>query len=129
MTGKVPMAPPIDMVAVDVRDVARMHVAAIDLDAAKGERFAAAAGTYRIVQMGDMLKDWDGALKTPSREAPAWLLRVMSLFSRDAKAVLGNVGRTLAVSGDKARSTFGFEFIPVRDALIASADALKTHRS
>jgi dihydroflavonol-4-reductase len=41
MTGKIPMAPPTDMVTVDVRDVARMHVAAIELEATKGERFAA----------------------------------------------------------------------------------------
>jgi dihydroflavonol-4-reductase len=128
MTGKVPMAPPMDMVAVDVRDVARMHVAAIDLEAAKGERFAAASGTYRFLELADFLKTWDASLKTPRREAPVWLLRVMGLFSRDAKSVLGNVGRTLAVSGAKAEKTFGFNFIPVNEALIVSAEAVKTHK-
>jgi len=127
MTGKVPMAPPMDMVAVDVRDVARMHVAAIDLEATKGERFAAASGTYRFLELAEFLKGWDGTLKTPGREAPVWLLRIMGLFSRDVKGVLANVGRTLAVSGAKAESTFGFDFIPVRDALIASAEAVRTH--
>ena len=128
MTGKVPMAPPMDMVAVDVRDVARMHVAAIDLEATKGERFAAASGTYSFLQFGEILKGWDAGLKTPGREAPVWLLRIMGLFSKDVRAVLGNVGRTLAVSGDKAERTFGFQFIPVKDALIASAEAVKTHK-
>jgi dihydroflavonol-4-reductase len=52
MTGKVPIAPPMDMVALDVRDVARMHVAAIDLEATKGERFAAASGTLRLLELG-----------------------------------------------------------------------------
>ncbi|MEQ8366795.1 MAG: aldehyde reductase [Roseicyclus sp.] len=127
MTGKVPMAPPMDMVAVDVRDVARMHVAAIDLEATKGERFAAASGTYRFLELAEFLKGWDGTLKTPGREAPVWLLRIMGLFSRDVKGVLANVGRTLAVSGAKAERTFGFDFIPVRDALIASAEAVRTH--
>ena len=127
MTGKMPMAPPMDMVAVDVRDVARMHVAAIDLEATKGERFAAAAGTYRFLEMGHMLNDWEGTLKTPGREAPAWLLRIMGLFSSDVKAVVGNLGRTLAVSGAKAETTFGFKFIPVKDAIIASAEAIKAN--
>ncbi len=126
MTGKVPMAPPMDLVAVDVRDVARMHVAAIELDTTKGERFAAVSGTYRLLDMGNMLKDWDSSLKTPGREAPPWLLRVMGLFSKDVKAVTGNLGRTLAVSGAKAEKTFGFKFIPVKDAIIASAEAVKT---
>jgi dihydroflavonol-4-reductase len=127
MTGKVPMAPPMDMVAVDVRDVARMHVTAIDLETTKGERFAAASGTHRLIEMGEMLKSWDATLKTPTREAPEWLLRIMGVFSKDAKAVAGNLGRTLAVSGMKAEKTFGFRFIPVEDAIIASAEAVKAN--
>jgi dihydroflavonol-4-reductase len=128
MTGKVPMAPPMDMVAVDVRDVARMHVAAIDLEVTKGERFAAASGTHRFLELGRMLKAWDSALKTPGREAPLWLLWIMGLFSRDVKGVLANAGRTLAVSGAKAEKTFGFKFIPVKDALVASAKAVQTFK-
>lgn len=128
MTGKVPMAPPIDMVAVDVRDVARMHVAAIDLEATKGERFAAASATHTFLEFANILKAWDPGLKTPGREAPVWLLRIMGLVSSDVKAVLGNVGRTLAVSGAKAEKTFGFKFIPVKEALIASAEAVKNHK-
>jgi dihydroflavonol-4-reductase len=128
MTGKVPMAPPMDMVAVDVRDVARMHVAAIDLEATKGERFAAASGTHRFLELGEFLKAWDASLKTPGREAPVWLLRIMGLISSEVKGVLANVGRTLAVSGAKAERTFGFEFIPVKDALIASAEAVRMHK-
>ena len=128
MTGKVPMAPPMDMVAVDVRDVARMHVAAIDLEATNGERFAAASGTHRFLELGEFLRGWDSTLKTPGREAPVWLLRIMGLFSRDVQGILANVGRTLAVSGAKAEKTFGFDFIPVRDALLASAEAVKTHK-
>lgn len=128
MTGKVPMAPPVDMVAVDVRDVARMHVAAIDVEATKGERFAAVSGTHSFLEFGSILKSWDSSLKTPGREVPVWVLRIMGLFSKDAKGVLGNVGRTLAVSGAKAEATFGFKFIPVKEALIASAQAVKTHK-
>ena len=126
MSGKVPMAPPMDMVAVDVRDVARMHVDAITLDATRGERFAAVSGTHRILALGQMLKDWNPALKTPGREAPAWLLRVIGLFSPEAKDAAGNAGRTLAVSGAKAAQTFGFTYIPVKDSLIASAEAIRT---
>ncbi|MFC3853699.1 NAD-dependent epimerase/dehydratase family protein [Salinispirillum marinum] len=126
MSGKIPMAPPMDMVAVDVRDVARMHVEAIELEATKGERFAASSGAYRIFELGSMLKNWDATLKTPSREAPSWLLKIIGLVSKDVKMVADNIGRTLAVSGDKAEKTFGFKFIPVKDALIASAEAVKS---
>lgn len=128
MTGKIPMAPPMDMVAVDVRDVAKMHVAAIRLEATKGERFAAVAGTPRILELGQILHDWDKNLKTPKREAPAWLLRLLGFVNADAKAAAASLGRTLAVSGAKAQETFGFRFIPVRDSLIDAAAAIKTHK-
>jgi dihydroflavonol-4-reductase len=77
--------------------------------------------------MADMLKSWDATLKTPGREAPAWLLHIMGIFSKDAKAIAGNLGRTLAVSGAKAEKTFGIRFIPVKDAIIASAEAVKAN--
>ncbi len=129
MTGKVPMAPPMDMVVVDVRDVAFLHVAAIGLDAAKGERFAAVSGAPRLLEVGRMLRDWDSTLKTPSREAPVWMLRLMGKFLAEAREVLPNIDRTLAVSGAKAEATFGFKFRPVKDAVIDAAQAIKTHKA
>jgi dihydroflavonol-4-reductase len=115
-----------DMVAVDVRDVARMHVAAIDLEATKGERFAAASGTHRLLELGRMLKAWDAALKTPGREAPVWLLpdhgAVFQGRERGSRECWSHPRRF----GCQGRKTFGFKFIPVKDALVASAKAVQT---
>lgn len=129
MSGKDPVAPPMELPLVDVRDVAMMHVAAIDNEAAKGERFAATADTLRFLEMNKILKEWDPTLKTASREAPVWLMRVFALFMADLKPVIANVGRNLGVSGAKAEKTFGFKFIPVKDAIIASAEAVKKYGS
>lgn len=125
MTGKVPAAPPMNLPLVDVRDVARMHVAAISAEAAKGERFAAASATLRFVELGRVLKDWDSSLKAPTSEMSNWLVRIMALFVPDLKPVLANLGRNLAVSGAKAEKVFGFTFIPVEQALIASAESIR----
>lgn len=127
MSGKIPIAPPMDLVAVDVRDVARMHVDAITLDATKGERFAAAAGAHSIVEAANMLRAWDPSVKAPSKEAPGWLIKAMGLFSGDAKMMAQSLGRTLAVSGSKAEKTFGFTFIPVSTAIVESAKAVQQY--
>jgi dihydroflavonol-4-reductase len=128
-SGAIPMAPPVDIPSVDVRDVAMMHVAAIDLDAAKGERFAAASDTPKLVELGRMLKDWKPASKAPTREMPAFVIKLLALFMSDMKSIRGNLGRTARVSGAKAEKTFGFTFIPLRDALIASAEAVMDTQS
>lgn len=127
MDGKIPVAPPMDLVAVDVRDVAFMHVAAIDLEATKGERFAAAAGHHSILEAANMLRGWDASLKAPKKEAPAWMIKAMGLFSSDAKMMAQSLGRTLAVSGDKAERTFDFQFIPVSTAIVESAKAVRQY--
>lgn len=129
MSGKDPLAPPMELPLVDVRDVAMMHVAAIDLDAAKGERFSATSDTLRFVEMCRILKDWDPSLKTATREAPVWLLRAFAVVMADARLVVANVGRNLAVSGAKAEATFDFTFIPAREALVASAESVRRHRT
>jgi dihydroflavonol-4-reductase len=128
MRGKDPFAPPMDLPLVDVRDVAMMHVAAIHLDAAKGQRFAATTATLSFAEMALILKTWDPSLKTATRVAPVWLLRALALVMPDVRLVVSNLGRNLAVSGAKAEETFGFSFVPARDAIIASAESIRQHR-
>jgi dihydroflavonol-4-reductase len=129
MSGKDPFAPPFELRVVDVRDVAMLHVAAIDLEAAKGERFSATAGMMSFLGMANVLREWDPSLKMVTRVAPTWLLRVLSLFMPEIKSVLKGLGRNLSVPGDEAEATFGFKFIPAKEALIASAEVMKSYRS
>ena len=129
MTGKVPVAPPINLVLVDVRDVAMMHVAAIEIEETKGERFAGASNTLRFVDIGKVLKTWDASLKAPTRELPNWLVRILGRFLPDLKPILANLGRNLAVSGRTAERVFGFTFIPAEDALLASAECIRKYQS
>ena len=51
----------------------------------------------------------------------------MGRFVPDMKPILANLGRNLAVSGNKAESVFGFTFIPAEEALIASAECVRLH--
>jgi len=125
MTGKMPMVPPVAMPAVDVRDVARMHVNAISNDATKGERFSATSDTIDFMEMGNMIKAADADTKTPKNVAPVWMLKFMGLFVKDIKVMLPNIGRNLGVSSAKAQKTFGFNFIPVQDAMAASVKSIK----
>ena len=48
----------------------------------------------------------------------------LALFVADMRSIRAGLGRTSRVSGVKAEETFGFNFIPVKDALIASAEAV-----
>ncbi|MEO1795737.1 MAG: aldehyde reductase [Pseudomonadota bacterium] len=129
MTGRLPAAPPMQLPLVDIRDVAMMHVAAIEIEETKGERFAAATNTLAFVELGRILKKWDSSLKAPTREMPSWLVRILGRFMPDLKPILASLGRNLAVSGSKAERVFGFKFIPAEDAIIASAESIKKYKA
>ena len=125
MIGKMPMVPPITMPCVDVRDVAMMHVAAIENETTYGQRFAATAENLPFIEIGNMVKAVDDTAKTPKSVAPIWLLHVMGVFMKDIKMMLPNIGRNLTVTGAKAEKAFGFTYIPVKDALAASVRSIK----
>ncbi|MEO0342308.1 MAG: SDR family NAD(P)-dependent oxidoreductase [Pseudomonadota bacterium] len=122
-----PMLPPMEMPCVDVRDVAMMHVAALSNEATEGERFSATSQTVKFIEMAEMLKVWDPSLKLATGVAPLWLLRVFAIFMPEIRGVIQNVGRSLTVSGAKAEKVFGFKFIPVKDAIAASAASIRKH--
>ncbi|MEM6758746.1 MAG: aldehyde reductase [Pseudomonadota bacterium] len=125
MTGEMPMVPAINMVTVDVRDVARMHVDAIALEETKGERFVAASDALSFLELGQAIKEAVPDAKTPTRVAPDWLLRAMALVMQDLAAIVPNLGRNLLCSNSKAEKTFGMTFIPTRDAAVASAQSVR----
>src|SRR6516165_2455955 len=82
MDGAMPGCPKLYFGAVDVRDVADLHLRAMTDPAAKGERFLAVSGDFiSMLEVGNILRDRMGmqARKVPTRELPNWLVRIASL--------------------------------------------------
>lgn len=124
LKGKDPMLPDLKFAIVDVRDVATMHVAAINNDSTKGERILAAAGTQSFVEIAKLLKANYPKSKVKTRKAPTFLMYVLSLLDGSIKLILPQLGRSMNVSGAKANRLLGMTFIPVDVTLKESADYL-----
>ncbi|NBR49138.1 NAD-dependent epimerase/dehydratase family protein, partial [bacterium] len=101
--GKMPMIPDLSMGMVDVRDVARLHVAAMTAEGASGKRFIAATAEPVAMATVAMVLKKAGYGKVPSRKAPTILLKLMGFFDREAKGMLPFIGK--AASFDN-RATF-----------------------
>ncbi|MEI6621183.1 MAG: NAD-dependent epimerase/dehydratase family protein, partial [Actinomycetes bacterium] len=90
--GKMPMIPDVAMGMVDVRDVARLHVTALTAPRATGQRFiASTSNPIEMAAVAAILKQ-AGYAKVPSRKAPNVVVRLMSLFDRQAKGMLPLLG-------------------------------------
>src|SRR5215471_9444955 len=91
MDGALPGCPKLYFGAVDVRDVADLHLLSMTRPAAKGERFLAIAGDFLTMQgIAQVLKSRMGeaARRVPTRELPNWMVRLASLKDPAVKLII-----------------------------------------
>jgi nucleoside-diphosphate-sugar epimerase len=127
LDGTVPGCPDIWFGAVDVRDVADLHLKAMTDPAARGERFLATSGDFvSVLQMAQILKAaaGDAARKVPTRLLPNWLMRVVALFDPAVRGVLPELGKHKNASNEKARRLLSWSPRPPREAILATARSL-----
>jgi len=127
LKGKDPMMPPTGLPVVDVRDVAEMHLRALQRPETAGRRYLAASGTMAYVDMGRTLKAAYPTRRIPTREAPKILVRALALFDPAIRTILPKLGHLERVSNARAVKEMGMEFIAPKAALLASADWLVKH--
>ncbi len=127
-TGQDPMLPDLSFPVVDVGDVARMHRLAMELDAAAGERFLAAAGALTMIEMAEILNAEVAGSTAKTRKAPNFLIRLLARFNADMKSVAPRLGKSGLVSGANAEQKLGIEFVTPREALLRSGRFLAERR-
>jgi dihydroflavonol-4-reductase len=127
LNGKIPMVPDFAFPMVDVRDVAKLHVKALTLDEAAGERFIVAGeDPISFSDVAEILLN--AGYKGPSnKKAPGWVIRFMGLFDREAKGMAGFLGMHLSADNSKTRDMFGWTPLPFGQSVLESARAIKTH--
>jgi len=115
--GKIPMIPDVGMGMVDVRDVAQLHVKAMTATGAADKRFiAASAQPIEISMLAEVLKN-AGYTKVPSRRAPSILLKIVSLFDREAKAMIPFLGQRASFDNKATFEILGWNPTPIEISL------------
>ncbi len=126
--GAVPMIPQLGIGVVDVRDVARLHVLALEAPAAtiRGERFIACAGFVWASEVAAVLRAalGDKGRKVPTRDMPGWLGAVLALFMPEMKQLRSETGKTRRVSGAHAHDVLGIDYITPQQSTIDTARSL-----
>ena len=118
------MVPDVAMGMIDVRDVARLHVRALTAEGAAGKRFiAASAEPVEMATIASILKS-AGYAKVPSRKAPSFLLRMMSLFDSEAKGMVPLLGRKAAFDNHATFEVLDWKATPVETSFKEMAAAI-----
>jgi dihydroflavonol-4-reductase len=126
MKGKYPGCPRLSMPMVDVRDVARMHRLALEVDQPSGARYLAVAESMWMVDMARAIREALGrvASKVPTRVLPDWAVKLVALFDSMARQTVPDLGRWYGMDNSQTRRALGIEFIPAGKAAVATAESL-----
>ena len=127
LKGTVPGAPKVTFGMVDVRDVADIHVKAMTIPEANGQRFLAVAdGVLSIPEVAELLRANLGSVaeKVPTRVLPDWMVRVAAVFDPSLKEVSRRLGNHREVSNDKIKTVLGITPRSNKELLVATADSL-----
>jgi nucleoside-diphosphate-sugar epimerase len=127
LDGAIPGCPNLALGAVDVRDVADLHIRAMTHPAAAGERFLAVAGDFLpIVEIARILKSRLGqaARRVPSHQLPDWLVRLAALRDPAVRQILPELGKKKNATSAKARFLLGWSPRPAEEAIVATAESL-----
>lgn len=127
MDGAVPGIPRFDFGVVDVRDVADLHIRAMNHPAAGNERFLAVAGDFvSIRDIARMLKRRMGvaAKRVPTWQLPDWLVRLAAMRDPAVQQILPELGKMKNATNEKAKRMLGWAPRSNEEAIVATAESL-----
>ena len=109
--GKIPMIPKFSINMSDVRDVAKIHVLALENKNANGKRFiVTTVKPYSFQELAQILKS-NGYDKVSTKLAPNFLLKFIGNFDREARSMRAFIGKTY--NGDVSSTIETFDWKPI----------------
>ncbi|WP_033345859.1 SDR family oxidoreductase [Catenuloplanes japonicus] len=112
---------------VDVRDVAAAHLLAMETPGAAGRRFLISNGpALPLAHIGAVLRKnlGDAAAKVPARVLPDIMVRLVSVFAREFRSIVPDLGNAKQTSNARARSILGWQPRPAEEAIVAAASSI-----
>lgn len=124
ISGKMPLLPRISINMSDVRDIAQIHVAALENKSANGQRFIVATEkNYSIQELAQLAKS-NGYEKVSTKLAPNFLLKLMAPFNSDLKGLLPYIGNTFIADVSNTMKTFNWKPISLEKTVKDTAQSI-----
>ena len=129
LDGSMPMAPDLGFPIVDVRDIAGLHVLALETPGIDGERFLGAGPFLKALDVATVLRAALGerARKAPTRKMPDWLVNVLGLVNAEVRGIKGELGKVRNIDASHARERLGWTMRPVEQTIVDTAESLIAH--
>tara|TARA_X000001036_G_scaffold179605_1_gene170088 strand:- start:695 stop:1705 length:1011 start_codon:yes stop_codon:yes gene_type:complete len=113
--NEMPVAPPLKVGVVDVRDVAKMHIAALENDDSIGKRMILAENTYWMKEICTMINK--NGHNAPTFTPPVFLVKFMANFDKTIRPVKPLLGVDVNFNTDLARTILNYDPIPIEQTI------------
>ncbi|PZQ62275.1 MAG: epimerase [Phenylobacterium zucineum] len=119
LDGQPPALPRLAFTISDVRDLAGLHIRAMETPEAAGQRFIALRDALWYREVADVLRRSLGerAAKVPKADMPDIVAKGLALASPQMKSLLPLLGRTQKFSAEKAARVLGYAPRPAADTI------------
>lgn len=125
ISGKMPALPKGAINMSDVRDVAKIHVLALENDQANGQRFIVSTEKAHTFQELAQILKANGYEKASTKLAPTALLKFFANFSNDLKGLLPFIGNTFNGDVGQTMKVFNWTPYPLKDTVLDTAASVK----
>jgi dihydroflavonol-4-reductase len=123
--GKMPAVPQAAMSMSDVRDVAKVHVLAMENAKAMNKRFIAATDKpYSFQKIAEIMKS-NGYDKVSTKQAPAFILKIVAMFNADLKGMRAFLGNTIDADISLTKEILGWEPIAIEKTIADTAKSVE----
>jgi nucleoside-diphosphate-sugar epimerase len=131
LDGSVPAIPRIPFVIVDVQDVAAGHVRAMTDPQAGGRRFPMGERAMLMPEVASVVRaalPAERAAKVPRRVMPDWAVHIYSLFDRDVRGIVNELGVLKRLDSSASVALLGRPLIAAEQAIAATTRSLLEQR-
>ncbi len=124
LDGTTPAMPSNGFSVIDVRDVAELHVAALESPEAIGQRYLATAAYLPFPQVAEILRKAYPDAKVTLRTVPDWLIKLLVRFNSPLRQIINDIGNEKHFDGRKGEALLGRSYRTSDEAVLSAAESL-----
>ncbi len=121
--GQTPALPTNGFSIIDVRDVAEMHVVALEKPEAIGQRYLATAEYMPFPAVAQVVREAYPNHKVTARIVPDWIIRLLANFGGPTRQIINDIGNEKVFDGRKGERLLGRPYIPARQSILDTAES------
>jgi dihydroflavonol-4-reductase len=121
--GRLPALPKNGYSIIDVRDVAAMHVAALENPESIGQRYLATAEYMTFPEVADIVREAYPDRRITARTVPDWIIRLMASFGGPTRQIINDIGNEKVFDGRKGERLLGRPYIAAKQSILDTAEA------